>query len=101
MRLNIESVLDVGSSIGLNLHFIDAIFEGRLKLYAVDPNRKAFDRLLSLRRIKITKAWNCDVFRLPLPDLSIDLVFTSGVLIHIAPEDLGRATDEIVRVARR
>jgi pseudaminic acid biosynthesis-associated methylase len=99
--LKIRSVLEVGSNIGLNLHFIHTIFGGRAKLYAVEPNRKAFDKLLSQRRIKIERAWNCDVFRLPVTDSSIDLVFTSGVLIHIASDDLGRATDEIVRIARR
>ena len=51
--------------------------------------------------MKLEKAWNRDAFQLPLADLSIDLVFTAGVLIHIAPDDLGRATGEIVRVARK
>jgi len=29
------------------------------------------------------------------------MVFTSGVLIHIHPDKLGKATDEIVRVAQK
>ena len=99
--LDIESVLEVGSNIGLNLLFINALFNGGVKLYAVEPNRKAFDRLVSQTRMRLEKAWNCDAFQLPLADSSIDLVFTAGVLIHIAPDDLGRATDEIVRVARK
>lgn len=41
-----------------------------------------------------------DGFGLPYPENSIDLVFTSGVLIHIAPDDLAQVTQEIVRVAR-
>jgi hypothetical protein len=41
-----------------------------------------------------------DGYTLPFADGSIDLVFTSGVLIHVAPDNLGRVTDEIVRVAR-
>jgi hypothetical protein len=36
-----------------------------------------------------------------MADASVDLAFTAGVLIHIAPADLGQATDEIVRVARK
>lgn len=99
--LDIESVLEVGSNIGLNLLFINALFESGVKLYAVEPNRKAFNRLVSQTRMKLEKAWNCDAFHLPLADSSIDLVFTAGVLIHIAPDDLGRVTDEIVRVARK
>jgi pseudaminic acid biosynthesis-associated methylase len=37
---------------------------------------------------------------IPYGDASFDIVFTSGVLIHIAPEDLPRAMDEIHRCAR-
>ena len=100
--LKLKSVLEVGSSIGLNLIYIQALFKKDLKLFAVEPNRKAFDQLVSQpEHLELKKAWNCDVFQLPLDDSSIDLVFTSGVLIHITPENLGRATDEIVRVARK
>lgn len=100
--LEIKSVLEVGSSIGLNLIFIDTLLKGRAKLFAVEPNRKAFERLHSRpNQLKLEKAWNCDAFQLPLEDSSMDLVFTTGVLIHIDPEDLGRAADEIVRVSRK
>jgi pseudaminic acid biosynthesis-associated methylase len=100
--LKIESVLEVGSNIGLNLIFINALFEGNVKLYAVEPNRKAFGQLVSqAERLRLENAWNCDAFQLPLADSSIDLVFTAGVLIHIAPDNLGQAMDEIVRVARK
>lgn len=37
---------------------------------------------------------------LPCGDASFGLVFTSGVLIHIAPADLPRAMDEIYRTTR-
>ncbi len=100
-RLNLESVLEVGSNIGLNLLFINELFKGSVKLYAAEPNRKAFDRLISQTHMRLEKAWNCDALQLPLEDSSIDLVFTAGVLIHIAPGDLAHATDEIVRVARK
>lgn len=99
--LHLESVLEVGSNIGRNLRFIQALFGSRVKLYAVEPNRKAFDALVSQTPLQLEGAWDCDVFRLPLGDATIDVVFTAGVLIHIAPRDLGRATDEIVRVARK
>jgi len=99
--LDIESVLEVGSNVGLNLLFINALLKGSVTLYAVEPNRKAFDRLVLQTRMKLEKAWNCDAFHVPLADSSIGLVFTAGVLIHIAPDDLARATDEIVRVARK
>jgi len=37
---------------------------------------------------------------LPYKDEYFDLVFTSGVLIHISPADLGRALEEIHRCAK-
>jgi len=37
---------------------------------------------------------------LPCEDASFGLVFTSGMLIHIAPADLPRAMDEIYRTSR-
>lgn len=100
-NLKTKSILEVGSSIGLNLLFINALLEGKVKLYAVEPNTKAFKRLLANPGMRLANAWNCDGFQLPLSDDSIDLVFTAGVLIHIRPDDLGVFTDEIVRVAKK
>ena len=98
----ITSVLEVGANIGLNLRFIDHLAGGNINLYAVEPNNKAFTRLAALKSdINLSQAWCCDGFALPLDTKSIDLVFTSGVLIHISPDDLGLATDEIVRVSNR
>lgn len=99
-NLALDSILEVGSNIGLNLLFINTLFNGQVKLHAVEPNKKAYDRLVS-HKINLVKAWNCDGFKIPLPDASVDLVFTNGVLIHVAPADLGRLTDEIVRVAKK
>lgn len=100
--LEIGSVLEVGSSTGLNLMSIGAVLGGRADLLAVEPNRKAFEKLNSQPdRLTLAGSWNCDAFDLPLKDASIDLVFTTGVLIHIHPDDLPKATDEIVRVSRK
>ena len=38
---------------------------------------------------------------IPLADGAVELAFTCGVLIHVPPEDLGRACDEIYRVSSR
>lgn len=94
------SILEVGSNIGLNLVYIDTLFQGKVDLHAVEPNKKAFERLQG-NKINLAASWNCDGFNIPLPDASVDLVFTNGVLIHVAPEDLGRIIDEIVRVSRK
>lgn len=95
----IESILEVGSNIGLNLHYLRRVLKNHVKLYAIEPNQKAYQKLIGKSSLRLEKAFHCDAYQIPLPDSSIDLVFTKGVLIHIAPDDLGRATDEIVRVA--
>ena len=98
--LKLDSLLEVGSNIGLNLTFIDALFSGNVKLHAVEPNKKAYEQLVT-NKINLAQSWNCDGFNLPLADASMDLVLTNGVLIHIAPDDLGPITDEIVRVSKK
>ena len=100
--ISFQSVLEVGSNIGRNLIYLTHLYGEDLDLYAVEPNKAAFDGLISDVRLKnLKKAWNCKALNLPPADASIDLVFTSGVLIHIAPEDLQRATAEIVRVSKK
>ncbi|KKR58813.1 MAG: Pseudaminic acid biosynthesis-associated methylase [Candidatus Curtissbacteria bacterium GW2011_GWA1_40_47] len=98
-HVNISSILEVGSNIGLNLVVINKIFKGKVKLFAVEPNKKAFSYLTKRKDMKLTDAWVSDAAHIPLENNSIDLVFTSGVLIHIAPRNLLAATKEIVRVS--
>jgi pseudaminic acid biosynthesis-associated methylase len=97
-----NSILEVGSNIGLNLRFIYHNSGDAVKYYALEPNEKAF-RILTSQDLgfKLEQAFNCDAFNVPLPDNSIDLVFTAGVLIHIHPDDLLKAMGEIVRVSKR
>jgi len=97
----VESILEVGSNTGLNLIYLTALLEDKVDLYAVEPNRKAYSILTTDKQIRLKKAWNVSAFELPVEDSSIDLVFTSGVLIHISPDDLSFATDEIVRIAKK
>jgi len=96
-----KSTLEIGSNIGLNQLFLNNLLKGETELYAVEPNKKAYNLLVSNDKFALTDSWNCSAFNLPLSDSSMELVFTSGVLIHIAPKDLERATDEIVRVSQK
>lgn len=92
-----ESALEVGCNIGRNLlalkHFVPEVS-------AVEPNAEAVRIAKSQPGLEDVRIDEGDGFSLPYDDASVDLVFTSGVLIHIAPDDLGRAVDEILRVAR-
>lgn len=99
--LKIESVLEVGSNIGINLLALDRLFHGQIRLYAVEPNQKAFNLLTDNLQGKPARAWNCDASKLPLADAAVDLAFTCGVLIHIPPARLVANTAEIVRVSKK
>lgn len=99
-KIDVSSVLEVGSNIGLNLLIISKIFKGKIDLYAVEPNKKALAYLATRKDIKLSGSWRTDASNIPLDDNSVDLVFTSGVLIHIASQNLLRATEEIVRVSK-
>jgi pseudaminic acid biosynthesis-associated methylase len=83
-NIDVGSVLEVGCNIGLNLRYLRSALGPDVAIHAVEPNTH-----------------HGDGFSLPMEANAIDLVFTSGVLIHIAPEDLPAMTSEIVRVASR
>lgn len=100
--LKLDTVLEVGSNIGNKLCAINKIFKGSVDTFGVEPNKKAFEKLNARSQMmNLAKAFNCDAFNIPLEDNSIDLVFTSGVLIHINPKDLDRALDEIFRISSK
>lgn len=102
--LEFQSLLEVGSNIGLNLWFISEWAKKRKQnkfLYAVEPFKEAYDVVSTQTKFPISEAINCSGFELPYPDSSMDIAMTHGVLIHVAPENLKRMTDEIVRVAKK
>jgi ubiquinone/menaquinone biosynthesis C-methylase UbiE len=71
------------------------------QLHAVEPNEKAYAEVIENPILQDTTIHNTDGFNLPYSDNSIDLVFTSGVLIHVAPDDLDKMIGEIFRVAKK
>lgn len=92
-----HSALEVGANIGRNLMALSGLIP---QLHAVEPNLKCCEEMRVNPQLTGVNLYQGDAFSLPYEDGVIDLVFTSGVLIHIAPEDLLKATNEIVRVAR-
>jgi len=94
-----ESILEVGANIGRNLLAMHSLTDA--KLYAVEPFSEAFDALNGLCGDFLAGAAQTAGDALPHGDASIDLVFTSGVLIHVAPDDLPDVMTEVHRVARR
>lgn len=94
-----DSILEVGANLGLNLAALRAVTDATL--YAVEPNGTARDRLASAEILPSDRILDASAASIGLADAAIDLVFTSGVLIHIAPENLLAAYREMHRVARR
>lgn len=90
-------VLEVGCNVGWNLQYLERL--GVRELYGIEPQPGAVER--ARQRRPAYNVLHGTAFDLPFRDGLFDLVFTSGVLIHIAPDALGRALDEIARVSRR
>ncbi len=90
-------VLEVGCNVAWNLVYLDRL--GIDELYGIEPQLDAVGRVRARRPdFHVVPG---TAFALPVRDASCDLVFTSGVLIHISPASLGAALDEIYRVSRR
>lgn len=89
------SVLEVGCNVGANLQHIAPVVP---RVVGVDINVHA---LAAAQLIPNVTAVHAPATALPFVDASFDLVFTSGVLIHLDHEQLPRAMDEMVRVSRR
>ena len=92
-----QSVLEVGCNLGRNLA---ALVQMVPEVHAVEPNLEVMERARANPALARASIQAGTAFDLPYEDRSIDLVFTSGVLIHVNPKDLPDAVDEIVRVAR-
>jgi len=92
-----DRALEVGCNVGWNLVYLERL--GVRELYGIEPQPSAVER--ARHRRPGFNVLHGTAFELPFRDRFFDLVFTSGVLIHIAPESLGGALDEIARVSKR
>jgi pseudaminic acid biosynthesis-associated methylase len=90
-------MLEVGSNIGNQLLLLRSM--GFTRLHGVELQRYAVR--LSKPRVPDAHFMQGSAFSLPFRDGGFDLVFTSGVLIHLAPRDLDIAMAEIYRASRR
>ena len=86
-------ILEVGANLGTQLLCLGEL--GFHRLYGIDIQREAIDRAHRQRpELDIVEG---NVFDIPFKDDYFDLVFTNGVLIHVPPEKLDTALDDIVR----
>lgn len=90
-------VLEVGCNVGWNLEYLRRL--GIPEVYGVEPQPYAVER--ARWRGPGFGVLQGTAFDLPFRDRWFDLAFTSGVLIHISPENVLAAMDEIYRVSSR
>ena len=88
------AVLEVGCGNGLQLRCLHDM--GFTNLYGVDVNAELLAECPGY--VLATEASADD---LPFSDAMFELVFTSGLLMHIAPDSLDKTMREIVRVSNR
>lgn len=94
-----RSILEVGANIGNNLRALRQLTNA--EFFAVEPNEKARQILVKDEVVAAANVRDGFAASIDLDDAAVDLAFTSGVLIHIHPDDLEASCREIHRVAKR
>lgn len=92
-----SKILEVGANVGAQLAVLQEM--GFTNLYGIELQGYAVEQSK-----KYTKGINLiqgSAFDLPFKENYFDLVYTSGVLIHISPADLPKALAEIFRCAKK
>jgi pseudaminic acid biosynthesis-associated methylase len=90
-------ILEVGCNVGNQLMHLQKA--GFTDLWGIEVSKYAVEAAKQKTKgVNIVKAPAAEI---PFRDEFFDLVFTSGVLIHIPPEGLQMTMDEIYRVSRK
>ena len=90
-------ILEIGSNVGYQLMFLQEM--GFTNLYGIELQWYAIEKAQQqTRKLNIIQGTAFDV---PYKDNYFDLVFTSGVLIHIHPDDVAKALGEIYRCSKQ
>jgi pseudaminic acid biosynthesis-associated methylase len=90
-------ILEVGSNIGNQLLYLQKM--GFMNLHGIDVQSHAIE--LAKSRTDGIDLINASGFDIPFKDSIFDLVFTSGVLIHVRPDQITTVLDEIWRCTNR
>jgi pseudaminic acid biosynthesis-associated methylase len=90
-------ILEVGCNIGNQLRCLQSM--GFSNLYGIELQDYAVEKAKQTsKNINIIQG---SIFDIPFKDQYFDLVFTSGVLIHVSPQDIDKALVEIHRVSNQ
>lgn len=89
-------ILEVGCNRGMQLNFLQKSEFNNL--WGVEINQKALQIAKDNKSLNLVEASGFD---LPFKDNYFEVVFTSGVLIHISPDDLPKIMDELYRTTKK
>lgn len=93
-----KSFLEVGFGYGQNLHALRELL-GPENIYALELKEERIEATRpTLADLKFLQA---NIKNLPFESKSIDVVFTSAVLLYLKPEEIGEALRELIRVAKK
>lgn len=96
-KLRINNLLEVGCNIGNQLRLLQS--QGFKNLYGIEIYNLAVETSKQLNHdLNII---NGSGFDIPFKDSYFNLVFTSGVLIHIHPRDIKNIMKEIYRTSKK
>jgi pseudaminic acid biosynthesis-associated methylase len=88
-------ILEVGCNRGHQLELLKQA--GFTNLTGIEINSKALEIARQDASLNLVEG---SALNIPFEDGVFDLVFTSGVLIHISPDDLPAVIDEMYRVSK-
>lgn len=94
-----RSIFEAGANIGLNLRALRRLTDATL--HALEPNERARSIMVEDGVVAQENVLDGLCSQIALPDAHVDLSFTSGVLIHIHPDNLLQSCRELHRVTRR
>ncbi|WP_085577825.1 MULTISPECIES: pseudaminic acid biosynthesis-associated methylase [unclassified Pseudomonas] len=92
----IDSLVELGTNAGNNLQALRQLLPG-CELFGVEINASACEQA---RALDIAQIWHGSLFDFPC-ERSYDLTLSKGVLIHLAPELLANAYEQLYRLSRR
>jgi pseudaminic acid biosynthesis-associated methylase len=92
----VTSVVELGANVGLNVRALATLLPAA-KLAAVEINATAVEALRSIPGLSVVHG---SLLQYEAEN-AFDLAFVKGVLIHVAPEELGQAYDVLYRASRR
>lgn len=91
-----SKILEVGCNRGRQMEILKKM--GFSNLTGIEINKSAVNLARNDKDLCIVEG---SAFDIPFKDNYFDLVFISGVLIHIAPKNLTKAIKEIIRVSNK